>query len=138
MLRLSGCQVRRRHASSGLLDIDSRLAQGPVDAVGELTRLLFAGEKTPAFEAFIAPGPNIGRPMCRPWGDWKGFAPDGTLRRRPGVLVPAEYMLSACELEWDRVGDVIPEAHRGLVCPVEKVAEVGVLKSLGEGGRYGE
>jgi len=62
------------------------------------------------------------------------LAPDGTLRRRPGVLLPAEYML--CDLEWDVVGDAMPEAHRGLLCAVEKVADVGVLKSPGDGGRY--
>jgi len=41
-----------------------------------------------------------------------------------------------CDLEWDVVGDAMPEAHRGLLCAVEKVADVGVLKSPGDGGRY--
>jgi hypothetical protein len=36
------------------------------------------------------------------------------------------------------VGDAIPEPQRGLLWPVEKVADVGVLKSLGEAGRYDE
>jgi hypothetical protein len=35
--------------------------------------------------------------------------------------------------EWEELGDMM-EPHRGLFCPVEKVAEVGVLKSLGDGG----
>jgi len=30
----------------------------------------------------------------------------------------------------------MPEPHRGLFWPVEKVADVGVLKSLGEMARY--
>jgi hypothetical protein len=39
------------------------------------------------------------------------------------------------DLEWEELGDATPEPQRGLPCPVEKVAEVGVLKSLGDGGR---
>jgi hypothetical protein len=70
--------------------------QPDVDTVGEETRLLL-GEKAPLLELFIAPcPPNIGRPGFRPCGAWKGFTPEGTLRRRPGVRVPGVYML------WDR------------------------------------
>ena len=53
-------------------------------------------------------------------------------------ITPVAYML--CDLEWDDVGEAkVDDAHLmlGLVCPVEKVAEVGVLKSPGETGRYG-
>ena len=70
--------------------------------------------------------------MLFPWGDWNGLPPEGTLRRRPGVLEPA-YML--WDREWDELGDATPDPHRGLPWPVEKVADVGVLKSLGDGGR---
>lgn len=79
------------------------------------------------------PGPSSGPLEPGPWGDWKGFPPEGTLSRRPGVREPATYML--CDLVWDEPGDIMGP-HLGLFCPVEKVAEVGVLKSLGEGGRY--
>jgi len=37
--------------------------------------------------------------------------------------------------EWDETGEATPEPHRGLPWPAEKVAELGVLKSLGECGR---
>lgn len=41
---------------------------------------------------------------------------------------------------WERVcpevGEPILDAQRGLLCAVEKVADVGLLKSPGEGGRY--
>ena len=83
-------------------------------------------------EVLVEPGPKRGRPRLAPWGDWNGIPP-GTLRRRTGVL-PLAYML--WDLEWDDVGDAIAEPHRGLLCSVEKVAEVGVLNSLGETGRY--
>lgn len=66
MLLLSGCHVRRRQASSGLLDIESRRDQ--FETVGEDTILPLAGEKAPIFEAFIEPGPNGGRPTGNPWG----------------------------------------------------------------------
>lgn len=59
--------------------------------------------------------------------------PEGTLSRRPGVRDPVAYML--WDLEWDEMGDATPDPQRGLLWPVEKVAEVGVLKSLGEMGR---
>lgn len=77
-------------------------------------------------------GPKTGRGRLLPSGDWNGFPPDGTLSRRPGVRLPA-YIL--CEREWDEVGDATPEPHRGLLWPVEKVADVGVLKSLGYDSR---
>ena len=41
-----------------------------------------------------------------------------------------------CALEWEEVGDAMVEVHRGLLWPVENVADVGVLNSLGETGRY--
>ena len=44
-------------------------------------------------------------------------------------------MYILCEREWDEVGEAMAD-HRGLLCPVEKVAEVGVLKSLGDTARY--
>lgn len=59
---------------------------------------------------------------------------DGTLRRRPGVRLPGVYML--CAREWEDVGEAIVDVHRGLLWPVEKVADVGVLNSLGDTGRY--
>ena len=84
---VSGCHVRRRQASSFELEIESRRDQPDVDAVGEDSRLLGVGESNAELEAFIAPGPKMGRPT--PCGDWKGFpAPDGTLSRRPGVRLP--------------------------------------------------
>lgn len=133
-LRLSGCQVLRRQASSEALDVDSRRTdQAELDAVGEETKLLLV-EKTPALELFMVPGPNMGRPGMA-WGDWNGFAPDGTLSRRPGVRVPVEYML--CDRECVEEGEARPD-HRGLLWPVEKVAEVGVLNSLGDAGRNEE
>lgn len=91
-LRLSGCQVRRRHASSDMLEIDSRRDHCGAGAFGDETRLPLADGKAPPFEEFTGPGPgpgpNIGRPRVRVGGDWNGFAPDGTLSRRPGVRVP--------------------------------------------------
>lgn len=96
--------------------------------------LLFEDGNAAGCELLTSPGPNIGRPGAWPWGDWKGFAPEGTLSRRPGVLLPGTYML--WDLEWVDVGDAMPEAHRGLLWAVENVAEVGVLKSLGDAGRY--
>jgi hypothetical protein len=38
-----------------------------------------------------------------------------------------------CGRDWDEPGDMAGH-QRGLFCPVEKVADVGVLKSPGEGG----
>jgi len=130
--RLSGCQVRRRQASSAALDAESRLDQFEFVEVGD-SRLLWAGEKAPLFDEFIPPGPNMGPRRLPPCGEWNGLPPDGTLSRRPGVLDPA-YML--CAREWDELGDATPEPQWGLFWPVEKVADVGVLKSLGEAGRY--
>lgn len=125
----SGCHVRRRHASSAAVEAESRLEK--MDEVGDASVLL-AGENAPALELFIDPGPNNGRPRFPPSGDWKGFPPeDGTLSLRPGVREPVVYML--CDREWVEVGDATAD-HRGLLWPVEKVAEVGVLKSLGDTG----
>lgn len=123
--------MRRLHASSLLLETESRLDDQPeVDEVGDGTRLEPAGGKAAGCELFIWAGPNMGLPGAV----WNGFALEGTLSRRPGVRLPALYIL--CERAWDDVGEAIPDAHRGLLCAVENVAEVGVLKSPGEGGRY--
>jgi hypothetical protein len=111
--------------------VESRRDQAYVDVVGDVSRLLCDGEYAPLLDELRAEGENSGPRGLGPCGDWKGLPPEGTLKRRPGVLEPA-YML--CEREWDAPGD-ITGPHRGLFCPVEKVAEVGVLKSPGEGGR---
>lgn len=96
--RLSGCHVLRRQGSSDTLETDSRRADHPeVETVGDETRLLPEGEKAPLLEVLIGPGAKTGRPKGMPWGVWKGFTPDGTLSRLPGVRAPAEYML--CDLE---------------------------------------
>jgi hypothetical protein len=120
--------VRLRHASSAADDIESRLDH--VDAVGDDSKLPCDGEKAPALDELRTGVPKAGPLMPGPCGDWNGLPPDGTLKRRPGVLAPA-YML--CGREWDEPGDMTGP-QRGLFCPVEKVAEVGVLKSPGEGG----
>ena len=101
--------------------------------VGEESRLLLAGEKAPELEVFMTPGAKEGRPTLTPAGAWKGLLPGaGTLRRRLGVR-ESVYML--CEREWEDVGEAKPD-HLGLLWPVEKVADVGVLKSLGDTARY--
>lgn len=65
--RLSGCQVRRRQASSAALEKDSRRADQPdEDTVGEETRLPFAGEKVPTLELLTGPGPNPALPGVMP------------------------------------------------------------------------
>lgn len=84
----SGCQVRRRHASSAF-DDESRREN--IDEVGD-ARTLLAGEYAAGFDVLPGPRPKSVRPRLPPWGDWKGFPLEGTLRRRPGVLFPA-YML---------------------------------------------
>lgn len=130
---LSGCQVRRRQASSAALDMDSRRDQPTEDTVGDEIMLPVPGEKTPALEAFMAPAPKSGLPRARFCGEWNGFpAAEGTLSLLPGVRLPEAYMLWA--REWTDAGDAMPD-HRGLLCPVENVPEVGVLNSLGEGAR---
>ena len=86
--------MRLRHASSVAEDIESRLDQ--VDAVGDASRLLWVGENAPALDAVSPEGPNTGPRTPEPCGDWNGLPPEGTLRRRPGVLEPA-YMLCARE-----------------------------------------
>jgi hypothetical protein len=121
--------VRLRHASSAVDDMESRLDQVDVDVVGDAR--LCDGEKAPALDELRPDGPKTGPLTPGPCGDWNGFPPDGTLRRRPGVLEPA-YML--WDREWDDPGDMTGP-HRGLFCAVEKVADVGVLKSPGDGGR---
>jgi len=121
--------VRLRHASSAVDDVESRLDQVDVEVVGDPSRLLCDGEKAPELDEFTIDGPKTGALTPVPCGDWKGLPPEGTLRRRPGVLEPA-YML--CAREWEDPGDMTGP-QRGLFCPVEKVAEVGVLKSPGEG-----
>ena len=58
-----------------------------------------------------------------PGGPEKGLPPDGTDKRRPGVLVP-----QVAGREADEMGDCKPDANwPGLPVPVEKVAEVGVV-----------
>jgi hypothetical protein len=92
--------------------------------------------RTEEFEALAGPGlgPNIiGLPPVAP-GDWNGLFPEGTLKRRPGVREPVVYML--WDREWEVAGEETPGPHRGLLCPVENVEEVGVPYSLGETGRY--
>lgn len=89
--RLSGCQVRRRHASSAALDMDS--LREKVDPVGDDKRLPLGEEKTPALDELIGPGPKRGRPSAPAGEAWNGLTPDGTLNLRPGVLVPVVYML---------------------------------------------
>ena len=131
--RVSGCQVRRLHASSAALPTESRLDQPEVDTVGDDSKLLWLGEYAPLFGTLRPGGPNTGPRRLPPCGDWNGFPPEGTLNRRPGVLEPVAYML--WDLECDELGDATPEPQRGLPCPVENVADVGVLKSLGDGGR---
>lgn len=132
--RLSGCQVRRRQASSATLDRESRRDQPlAFDTVGDASRVLWLGEKAPLLDVLMPEGPKRGPRTLLPCGDWNGLPPEGTLRRRPGVLAPATYIL--CERECEEFGDTIPGPHRGLFCPVEKVAEVGVPKSLGEAPR---
>lgn len=135
-LCVSGCQVRRLQASSAALPIESRLDHPEFEAVGDESKLLWLGEYAPLFGTLSPAGPKWGPRRLPPWGDWNGLPPegppDGTLRRRPGVLEPA-YML--CDRECEELGDATPEPQRGLPWPVENVAEVGVLKSLGDGGR---
>jgi hypothetical protein len=131
---LSGCHVRRRQASSAALDMESLRDQPEVEAVGEDSKLLLPGDNAPELDEFRLPAPNAGRPRAAPWGDWNGLPPEGTLRRRPGVRMPGVYIL--CDRECEDEGDAIPDPHRGLFWPVEKVADVGVLKSLGDTGRY--
>lgn len=64
-LRLSGCQVRRRHESSPVLLATESLRPGNpdvVDMVGEETRFEFGDERAPALELLtsIGPGPRPG------------------------------------------------------------------------------
>lgn len=132
--RLSGCQVRRRQVSSAKLESESRLDQPlAFDTVGDASKVLWLGEKAPLLDVLIPGGPKRGFRTLAPCGDWNGLPPEGTLRRRPGVLTPAAYIL--CGRAWEEFGDAMPGAHRGLFCPVEKVADVGVPKSLGEAPR---
>ena len=126
--------MRLLHASSALLEVESLRPPHAVPGFdGEVARLLGVGEKAPTLELFIGPGPpNKGRPMAETLDGWKGFAADGTLRRRPWGRISGLYKL--CEREWPPVGDAMPEPQRGLERPVEKVADIGVLKSLGDAG----
>lgn len=63
-LRLSGCQVRRRHESSPVLLATESLRPGnpDVDMVGEETKFAFGDERAPALELLtsIGPGPRPG------------------------------------------------------------------------------
>lgn len=127
--RESGCHVLLRHASSCAFDdTESRLL--PHAVVGDVMTVL-PGEKA-GFDALMPWGTMTVWPTTAPGGPWKGCAPEGTLRRRPGAIRLSVNML------WDRecevVGDAIAD-QRGLLWLVEKVADVGVLKSPGEGCR---
>lgn len=122
--------MRLRHASSAADDVESLLDQVDVDEVGDANRVFCDGESAPALDELSVEWPKPGTLTPGPCGDWNGLLLEGTLRRRPGVLEPA-YML--CDREWGVPGDMT-DPHRGLFCPVEKVEEVGVLKSPGEGG----
>jgi hypothetical protein len=133
ILRLSGCQVLRRQSLS---DNDSLRDHWEVAEVGDEGIPLLVGGGAPTFEALAGPGlgPNIiGLPPVAP-GDWNGLFPEGTLKRRPGVREPVVYML--WDREWEVAGEETPGPHRGLLCPVKNVEEVGVPYSLGETGRY--
>lgn len=90
--RVSWCQVRRLHASSAVDDVESRLDQAEVDAVGDENRLLWDGENAPLLDELKGEAPNSGPLAPGPSGDWNGLPPEGTLNRRPGVREPA-YML---------------------------------------------
>lgn len=81
--------MRRRQASSAFDDVDSRREK--IDDVGDANMLL-TGEYGPAVEVLVGLGANSGRPRLVPCGDWNGIPPDGTLKRRAGVLLLA-YML---------------------------------------------
>lgn len=129
--RVSGCHVRLRQPSSAKDDVESLLDQVDVDVVGDASKLPCDGENAPALDELRVEEPNMGPLLLGPWGDWNGLPPDGTLSRRPGVREPA-YML--WDREWDEPGDMTGP-QRGLFWPVEKVADVGVLKSPGDGGR---
>jgi hypothetical protein len=137
-LWLSGCHVRRLQASSAtLLAVEPRRLDHPaVEVVGEATMEAFGGAKATLCELLRGPAPpNMGLPGAF-WKtpDWNGFGAEGTLSRRPGVREPDVYML--WERECEDAGDIIPGTHLGLVCPVEKLDDVGVSYSVGEGGRY--
>ncbi len=124
--RVSGCHVRRRHASSAALDMDSRRDHPAEDTVGEERRLLLLEDaKTPLLDELMGPGPKRGRPRPGAGATWNGLPLDGTLSRRPGVRLPAAYML--WDREWEDVGDATPDPHLGLPWLVENVADVGVL-----------
>ena len=123
----SGCaHVRRLQASSELLVTDSRLDQvDPLVVEAGLDSILLDGESAPRLDEFMLF--NGGAPY--PCGDWNGFPADGTDNRRSRFRWPL-YRL--CVLEWEEIGDCMPEPHLGLFWPVEKVAEVGVLNPEGE------
>lgn len=115
---MPGCQVRRLQSESV---IDSRRLwpwpSGKLELVG-LAKTLVLFENVEAVED--------GRGLMYGWvyappalGPWKGLAPDGTERRRPGVLDP-------------HVGDWTPDENLGLPVPVENVADVGVLMPVGD------
>jgi hypothetical protein len=93
-----------------------------VEEVG-LDTMLFDGENDPLAAALS--WDKTGGPLYAcPCGDWNGLPDDGTDSLRPGVRVPYKLVVRECE----EIGECIPEPQRGLLCPVEKVAEVGVLK----------
>lgn len=63
-----------------------------------------------------------------PWGDKKGFAPEGTESRRFGVLPLKGPALR----DTVAIGDPRDDPLLGLPGPVENVAEVGVLNPPGD------
>lgn len=63
-----------------------------------------------------------------PWG-WNGLIPEGTdNRREEGVLLP----LYKDDLDREPGGDCILDGNRGLLAPLENVADVGVLHPVGD------
>ena len=57
-----------------------------MDVPAGLARMLFAGERRDWLDEFK--GVRGGGPYDVLSGEWKGFAPEGTESRRPGVLWP--------------------------------------------------
>lgn len=73
--------------------------------VGDEIRLLLDGENVLLLDVLIGLVVKIGWFNVILWGDWKGFVLDGIFSFLLGVCMLVEYML--CDLEWERVGDVM-------------------------------
>lgn len=83
--------MRLRQASSAALALESRRPdQADADVAGDVTAPPPACGRAAGWELLRRPGPNDERPEADRWVGWKGFAPEGTLRRRPGVRLPTE------------------------------------------------